>query len=252
MTLTAGTLIGFQAFFGGVQDDKTFQPALKKFHDEYYKPGAKDDDKISAVHALAQYRHEKIVKVLAPLLTGSSLPVRMITARALAQFSGVDKASQELVAGLQSQANGGRKQAAVRVEILRALGSLRCKSAAPEIARWVEDKEVWVAKAAIDASGRIRFQEAVLPLMKALRRVEGKEGDNEAGFNPLDEVFPEGLNPGALLKADPRRPKRPSERDLLRAPILGALQSITRQSFTSPKDWETWWSKNKATFKVAE
>jgi hypothetical protein len=46
--------------------------------------------------------------------------------------------------------------------------------------------------------------------------------------------------------------KRPTERELLRAPILAALQSITKQAFTSGKEWETWWAKNKATFVVVD
>jgi hypothetical protein len=30
------------------------------------------------------------------------------------------------------------------------------------------------------------------------------------------------------------------------------LNAITKQSFPVSKDWDTWWSKNKATFRVAD
>jgi HEAT repeat protein len=251
VTFTAGTLLGFLALFSSPQDDKAFQSAIKKFQEDYYKVGAKDDEKIAAVNYLAQHHHEKIVKVLAPLLIEGSLPVRIMIARSLAQFAGIDAAARELLSGLQAQANSGKKQGAVRIEILRALGALRYKPAAPEVGKLVGDKEVWVAKAAIDASSRIRFQEAIPLLIKALSRIEGKEGDSEVTANPLEGIV-EGVDAGSLFKPDPRQPKRPSERELLKGPIQGALQSITKQSFASAKEWESWWAKNKATFKVSD
>jgi hypothetical protein len=247
VTLTA-TLLSVLAFCPSPQDEKAFLPAIKKFRDEYYKPGAKDDDKIAAINYLAQHRHERIVAELSPLLTEASLPVRMITARMLAQFSSVDTAPRELLNSLKAQANSGKKQACVRIEILRALGNLRYKPAAAELARMVEDREVWVAKAAIDASGRIRGHEAIEPLLKALRRIEGVAGDVEVF--PLDDII-ESVSRGSILKPDPKQ-KRPTERDVLREPILAALNAITKQSFPASKEWDTWWSKNKATFRVPE
>jgi len=248
VTLTTGTLFSILAFWTSPQDDKTFLPAIKKFREEYYKVGAKDDDKIAAINYLAQHRHERIVAELTPMLTEASLPVRMITARMLAQFSGVEAAPRELLNGLRSTANSGKKQTCVRIEILRALGNLRYKPATVEVAKMVEDREVWVAKAAIDACGRIRAQEAIDPLLKALRRIEGAAGYSEV--YPLDEIL-EGVSRGSLLKPDPNQ-KRPTERDVLKQPILSALNSITKQSFPASKDWDSWWSKNKATFRVPE
>lgn len=248
MTLTAGTLIGILAFCGSRQDDKTFQPAIKKFREEYYKVGAKDDDKIQAVNYLGQYRHERIVAELAPLLTEASPPVRAMTARLLSQFTSVETAPAVLLGGLKSQANAGKKQMAVRIEILRALGALRYKPAGTEVAKLVDDRDVWVAKAAIDACGRIRVQESIDPLLKALRRIEGSAGDLEV--LPLEDVL-EGVSRGALLKPDPAQ-KRPTERDVLKQPILSALSSVTKQSFPSSREWDVWWSKNKASFRVAD
>jgi HEAT repeat protein len=248
VTLTASTLIGFLALLGSPQDDKTFQPLIKKFREEYYKVGAKDDDKIAAVNYLGQHRHEKVVAELAPLLTEACLPVRIITARLLSQFTTVDSAPRELLNSLKSQSNSGKKQASVRIEILRSLGVLRCRPAAAEISKLVDDREVWVAKAAIDACGRIRFPEAIEPLLKALKRIEGIAGDAEV--NPLDDLI-EGVGRGSLLKPEPGQ-KRPSERDVLKAPILAALSSITKQNLASAKDWDVWWSKNKSTFRMAD
>ena len=247
MTLSA-TLLGILALCSSPQDDKAFLPAIKKFREDFYKAGAKDDDKIAAISYLAQHRHERIVAELTPLLTDASLPVRMITARMLSQFSGVDAAARELLNSLRSPANSGKKLACVRIEILRALGNLRYKPAAAEVAKLVEDREVWVAKAAIDACGRIRAQEAIDPLLKALRRIEGIAGDCEV--NPLDDIL-EGVSHKSIFKPDPKQ-KRPTEREVLKEPILTALSSITKESFPVSKDWDGWWLKHKATFRVPE
>ncbi len=248
--LSAGVFIGlWSCLLATPQDDKTFQPAIKKFQDDYYRIGAKDDEKIAAVNALAAYKHDRIVKVLAPLLTEASLPVRIMTARALCSFAGVESAPHELLGALQAQANSGKKQAAVRIEILRGLGNMKVRSGAAEIAKFVDDKDDWVAKAAIDAVGRIRAPEAMEALIRTLRRIEGKEGDSEISVNPVDDIFGE-LGRASLLKPDARQPRRPSEREFLRTPILSALQAITKEKFTVAKDWDAWWSKNKATFRV--
>jgi hypothetical protein len=248
VTVAAGALIGLLACLGSPQDDKTFQPAIKKFREEYYKVGAKDDEKIQAVNYLGQYRHERIVAELTPLLTEASVPVRVMTARLLSGFTQVDSASAALVGGLKSQANSGKKQTCVRIEILRGLGALRCKSAASDVAKLVDDKEVWVAKAAIDAAGRIRTLESIEPLIKALRRVEGASGDIEV--SPIDDLF-EGASRGSLLKSDPAQ-KRPTEREVLKQPILAALSSVTKQSFLTSREWDVWWAKNKSSFRLPE
>jgi hypothetical protein len=251
VTSTAGILFGILAFFGTPQDPKDLQPAIKRFTEDYYKAGADEDDKISAVNYLARHRHERIVKVLSPLLTEASLAVRIMVARGFSQFSGIELAGRELQSALHAQANSGKKQSAVRIEILRALGDLRYKPAAPGISRMIEDKDVWVAKAAIDASGKVKSGDSIPALIKSLHRIEGKEGDAEISVNPLEDVL-EGVDAGSLFKPDAREPKRPSQRQLLKDPILGSLRKLTGQSFATAKDWDGWWQKNKATFRVQD
>jgi len=252
VSLTAGALFGFLSCFV-TQDDPTFQPAIKTFHEDYSKRGARDEDRILAVRALAQYHHERIVRVLAPLMTEASVPVRVMTARELGKFAGVDAASKELLGALHAPVNAGKKESPVRIEILRGLGALRVAAASPDVARLVEDKDVWIAKAAIDAAGRIRTPEAMSPLIKSLRRIESRNGDAETSLNPFDDLFPEMINASTLLRPDARQTaKRPSEREVLKAPILSALQQITHETWESAKEWETWWTKRKTSFRLPE
>ena len=233
------------------QDGNNLQSAIQKFKDDYYKVGAREDDKIQAVNYLSQHRCEKVVRVLSPLLSEAPPAVRMITARALATFSDVDLAGKELLGALQAQANSGKKVSCIRIEILRALGALHYKGAGSAAAKLIQDREVWVAKAAIDATARIRVSDAIAPLIKALARIEGKDGEAEVTVDPLDGLI-EGFGKNEFFKPDARGQKRPTEREVLRAPILAALQSITKQNFGAAKDWECWWAKNKASFAVVD
>lgn len=252
MTLTAGTLIAILGFLGAPQQDANdLAPAIKRFTQDYYKSGADEDDKINAVNYLVRNRHEKVVRVLAPLLTEACIPVRIMVARGFAQFVNIDLAGRELMTALHAQANSGKKTSAVRIEILRSLGDLRYTQAAAGITRMIEEKDVWIAKAAIDASSKVRSKDSIQALIKALYRIEGKEGDAEISINPLDGIL-EGVDAGSLFKPDPREPKRPSTRQLLKDPIHGSLRKLTGQSFATAKDWDGWWQKNKTTFRLPE
>src|SRR6185436_434796 len=97
-----------------VPQDNNLQSTIQKFREDYYKVGAREDDKIQAVNYLSQHRCEKVVRVLAPLLSEAPPGVRMMTARALANFCDVDLAGRELANALQAQANSGKKLSCVR------------------------------------------------------------------------------------------------------------------------------------------
>jgi hypothetical protein len=176
-----------------------------------------------------------------------------MTARELGKFAGVDAAPKELLEALRSSANSGKKESPVRIEILRGLGALRYVPAAADVVKLVDARDVWIAKAAIDAAGRIRTPEAMSPLIKALQRVEGKNGDAETSLNPFDDLFPEMIRGSTLLRPDARQTaKQPSERDVLKAPLLTALREISRETWESAKEWDAWWTKRKASFRLPE
>jgi hypothetical protein len=255
MRVTAGAF-AFLAFalaaYPQSQDDKLLQASLRRFNEEFYRISAGDDEKIAALKELAQYRHERVARTLGPLLLKSSLPVRIVTARELAKFQNVPGAPEALLGGLRARENAGKKTAPVRIEALRGLGSLKARDAAGDVDALVEDKDVWIAKAAIDASAQLRVKTSIDPLLKSLRRIEGPDGNHEISVDPLADALPPTTVAG-IIKSEVVKDMRPkSERDLLRDPILKALRSITRHEATFAKDWESWWEKNRRTFKVAD
>ena len=230
--------------------DAATKAALKKFEEDFYRNGAKPEHKIQAVLALCLHKNEHSAKALNNLFSRDHAAVRIVAARELGRFSSVPQAGQTLLAAFRNNANGGNKFAAVRIQLLRGLGDLRVKEASPDVDRLIEDKNVWIAKAAIDAAGKIKSKKSVDVLIDALKRVEGPMGDGQVALNPLIDAFKE-ITMAGLLGADGN--ERPgSERDLLKQPINTALAAITRMPYSSSKEWDTWWKSNKATFEVRE
>ena len=251
MNIAAGVLAVFVALAGPRPQDPAVRMALKKFEDDFYRNGAKPDQKIQAIINLAIHKNEHVVKALTPVLTRDvSSSVRIVAARELARFASVPQAGQSVLAAFRSTANGGNKYSAVRIMLLRALGDLRMKDAAGDVERAVEDRNVWIAKAAIDAAGKIKSRNAVETMISALKRIEGPMGDAQVALNPLIDAFKE-VTIGGMLGADGN--DRPvSERDFLRQPLNEALRAITRANYTNTKEWDGWWKAHKATFEVRE
>ncbi len=251
MRVLAGALAFGLAMSLHAQDEAALKQALRSFQDDYYRAGAKVDEKIAAVVELSRFRTPLIVKTVSPLLLRDAVQVRVVVARELAKFQGVDGADGALLGALRSRSNATPKAAQVRIMALRGLGELKARGAAADVDVLISDKEVWVAKAAVDAAGRIRVRSSVAPLVAALRRIEGPSGANRLPLNPLEEELPE-LTVKNILREEILKQKPEVERELLKEPILAALKSITQQAFATAKDWEAWWAKNKATFQVAE
>lgn len=251
MKIAAGVLACLFALAGPRPQDPAVRMALKKFEDEFYRNGAKADQKIQAIINLAIHKNEHVVKSLTPVLTRDvSSSVRIVAARELARFTSVPQAGPAVLAAFRSTANGGNKYSAVRIMLLRALGELRVKDAAGDVDRSVEDRNVWIAKAAVDAAGRIKSRTAVDVLISALKRIEGPMGDAQVALNPLVDAFKEVTIGGMLGAEGNDRPV--SERAFLKQPINEALRSITRLPYTTSKEWDGWWKTSKATFEVRE
>jgi HEAT repeat protein len=230
--------------------DPAVKAALKKFDDDFNRNGAKPDQKIQAIIALSVHKNEHVVKVLAPILLKDVAAVRIVAARELSRFTSVPQAGAGILAAFRNNVNGTNKYASVRIMLLRALGDLRVRDAAQDVDRAIDDRNVWIAKAAIDAAGKIRYKNSVETLIGALKRIEGPMGDAQVALNPLIDAFREVTITGMLGNEGGER--QVSEREFLKQPINEALRGITRVPYTVSKEWDTWWKANKATFEVKE
>jgi len=246
--LAAGVLLGVAFLSGPKVQDPAVKAALVKFDSEFHRSGAKTDQKIAAVLAVCVHKQDVVVKAVGPSLSRENVQVRIAIARELGRFLAVPGAPQSLLTALRGGANNGNKFSPARIMILRGLGDHRFKDAAADVEKCVDERDVWVAKAAIEAAGKIRERSSIEPLIEQLKRIEGPMGDGEPAVNPLFEALKDVTVGGMVENAV----KPPSERDLLKSPILSSLRNITRQTFATSKDWEGWWKVNKGSFKVGE
>lgn len=233
-----------------LQDRDAVDAAIQKFNRDYGRVGVREEDRIQAVNALAAHRCEKVARTLAPYLVCSPVAVRIVTARRLGGFSGVPGVDSDLVNALLHPRNTGQR--GVQVTILQALGSLRAEGAAEAVSRLVESPDVWVAKAAIEAAGKIRSGAAVDALVRTLVRLDGPAGDRDASLDlfggelPTTSILQIALRDAAAKD----NARRKVARDVLREPLRTALKSITRLDFSGVREWKEWWQKHKRTFSV--
>lgn len=216
--------------------DPAVKAALKRFQEDFARAGSDVDQKNAAVAALAATPHEAALQALVPLLTREKPKVRIKIAQELAHFSGVAGTGPALLQALRHGSNAGKNQEAVRIVLLRGLGRLKCVEALADVNRLIEDREVWVANAAIGACAELGQRSSIPPLMRALRRVEGPAGEGIPNLNPLKEL--EELIP---LEAETESRERDTVREVLREPLLRALHALTGRSFTHAREYEAWW-----------
>lgn len=215
-------------------DAKAAEEALEKFKAEYKGDAS---NRISAVTGLAQVQHEKTLLKLGNILMGDpESSVRIAAARAIGTWKeNKSKAAAVLMNALGPNAN----EPEVRVEIFKALGALEDPLPLPVVHRTFKDKEVKVAKAAIECAGEIRSRDSIKLLIDYLEDMERKRNTGTGGGSVA------GLHiPGGGDDPQTRRAK-----ELIPA-LTKALQSITLERYSDAKDWEVWWKRNEATFKV--
>ncbi len=254
MILSAGALWALLLLAGNpLPADEASDAAVAKFRKDYRRT-ATENARTAAVIELAKCRHVRVARILAALIPAETMPLRIAAARELGAFRGVDGVSALLKDALGDKRNAGDKARGVRVMILRSLGNLKAADAAAEVGRRIADKDVWIAKAAVDAAGNIREKSLVDPLIEALRRVEGSAGKLLISADPLAAILP-GISITQIIQGslDGRaREKEKTEREILQDPIRSALRKITRVDHYTSAGWKKWWSKNKPTFKVPE
>jgi HEAT repeat protein len=218
------------------QEDKAVEEALERFKIAYRS--ASEAERAGAVAELAKVPHPKTLARLAPLLTADGNTVRIAAARGLGGFADLRKAVLPVLTGAL-QPNS--KESDVQAAILEALGKLEDEAALPTVHKYLEDRDAKVAKAALLAAGQIRNASSIPILIEQVKRMERfvriKDGAIDAG-NVGGYNVPSG---------EDQNKKRAEE---LLPVTLKVLQDLTRQKFTSSKEWQVWWSENRTTFRV--
>jgi len=217
--------------------------ALEKFRIAFKAKEA--EERAAAVTELAKTQHEKVVVRLGQLLTQDQKEVRMAAARGLGAVSVADL-KQKAVNHLAKALAPNAAEVNVAIAIVDALEEIAPNAGLVVLHQHFTSPAIPVARTAIEVAERFKRRESVPPLVALVKYLEvaSREALN-VGPEGRREVVGGGL-PGAGAPVDPEAPRREK---VLKPAALKALETITKKSFKTAREWETWWKEKGADFK---
>lgn len=233
--------------------DLAARRALETFRKSFRKPGVTEDAKVAALKKLAKVPHPEVARSLAGCLFHQSLAVRIQSARVLGGFSKIRRCAGEVLsAAFSDERNGAEGWSSARITILQEIGKLEYVAGADVVNAAVSHTDGWIAKAAVDATGKLRQKSSIEALLRELRQLEGDAGRKKVDADPLSEDLTSGsLDPMDVIKYHDQKKGAPRERrEVLQKPIQEALHKLTRMCFRSVSEWETWWQRAKSRFEM--
>lgn len=198
-----------------------------------------DTDVCRALVTLGEVQHPKVLAELKVWLSKPSAELASAAAEQMARYKNDKDAAETLVA-----AAGNRKDTSTAVKFLRYAGDVGYKGVVPRLLNFMSNKDTDLAAEAVDSLGRIRSKDAIDRLINLARELEAVRDDTrETGGvgNVGAPALPGGGIAGANTAADRKKKLLPV--------VYNALCNITNERHSTLKDWETWWRKNKSTFK---
>jgi len=222
------------AALGG--DDAAAAEALDRFKEGMKSPSAAS--RATALGDLARVPHEKTFKAIVPFLSGDVTLVRAAAAKALSAFGDYKKLALPTL--LSALGGPNAKEPDVVAAILESLGKLGDESTLPTVHKYCEDKDPKVAMAALQAAADIRRVasiEFIINLMKSLEKYTQQDNTGGGYGNPVN--IPGGGDDGNRTRA----------RQVIPA-CIKALKAITKEGWTTSKEWQIWWGKKKGSFKL--
>jgi HEAT repeat protein len=240
--------------------DTEAEAAVVEFAQAMAEQDARIDDRVLAIRRVSKVRHKRVLDALDPYLAGGPMLQRVVVARVLGDFAKVNGAGRALCSAYVKEANASSEMIPVRISILRSLGAMKSMEGAPVVDAAIRHGDVWVAKAAADAAGKIRAKSSIEPLIELFAKLSGKEGNQQIDTkDPLADLLSDAKKTStdpdvhARKFEDARAGAGPADttlRDILRKPVLDALMSITRCRYSTVSEWKQWWISNRRNFQV--
>jgi HEAT repeat protein len=230
-------------FVAALQGDPETEQALRTFAREYASPAALA--RAAAVGDLGRLRNPTTRAKLAGFLTADENGVRIAAAEALGGFTEEKEKVSALLAGALP---ANARLFDVEAAILTAMGKLGEDTSLPAIhqhfdSREPKDVNFAVAGAAIAAAGVLRSRESIGPLLDLGKKFQKATGSGAKKGTPAGGAKL-GIPGGGAPDPQAMRAKA------LTPAVVKALQAITREKWSTLAEWDLWWEKHQATFKV--
>jgi len=221
-----------------LQDDEVAS-AIAKFKADMAKAKGPADQS-TAFYELGRTQTEKTLAILTPYVTGPE----GLRQPAIFALSGFYEHQKKVVPILIKSLQTNQTDSIAVSAALEGLGKLGDETVLPTLHKYFPDRNLFVAKAAIAATARIRHISSIEPLLQALKAQEKALAN--AGSGSVGGTGVPGLNGGAIKPDASIR----STAEKLQTEVNASLNKITRQEFKTSADWQKWWDANKATFQV--
>jgi hypothetical protein len=203
-----------------------------------------DGDFGKALERLGDLQHPKILTELKTWLGKGSGDVAIAAAEQLGKYKN-DRDAAEALTG----AAGTRREKDAIVKLIRYAGDVGYKPTTSKLTGYFRNKDVDVAKESVDSCGKLRSREAIEPLITMGRELESIKDDKTTSGTGTGGILGGGLGGG--LTGGTGNDNAVRKKVLLPAAI-SALEQISGQKFSTIKEADDWWRKNKATFKEPE
>lgn len=226
---------------------KKHDEGVKKCLDEFKKAfmeAKSPNERASAIRLLGvcDEKDPKIVARIASFLATDPSDKESLAPMAAAQALGGFHKDRTAAAALLGAVEANKKNSRLQEYIILALGQVGGDSALPVLVSHLKDNDAEVASAAARALGDLNTAAAIEPLLKTLERLER---DEKLG----SEVNPGGVGGGNIGLAEANGDAR-KRAGTVKPAIKESLRKITGEEYMTSKDYQEWWAKNRATFKV--
>jgi hypothetical protein len=203
-----------------------------------------DGDFGKALERLGDVQHPKILTELKSWLGKGSGEVAIAAGEQLGKYKN-DKEAAEALTG----AAASRKEKDAIVKLIRYAGDVGYRPTTGKLTGYFRNKDVDVAKEAVDSCGKLRSRDAIDPLITMGRELESMKDDKTTGGTGTGGILGGGLGGG--LTGGTGTDNTVRKKYLLPASI-SALEQISGQKFATIKEADDWWRKNKGSFKELE
>ncbi len=219
--------------------------ALKKFDAAYKSKDAAA--RAAAVVELSKVDHEKVIAKLEKLLVVDAKEVRIAAAKGLGVLREDRDRTKKATNALAKSVGPNYAEPSVIVAIVEALEAIQETLGISVLHQHFAHPTGVVAKGAVEAAALLRKKESVPLLIQLVKLLEAaaREATN-VGPGGSRPVVGGGI-PGTGGVPDAEAPKREKT---VKPASLSALEKITGKSFKTVREWDEWWKKEGADFRV--
>jgi len=209
--------------------------------------------RVEAINTMAATQHEKVLAKLLVFLSDADKGVKLAAVQATLTFANATPdlkrvANKNLIRSLEAGANV--KDVDFRVAVTNGLGAMGEESSVTTMKTLLDDKNLRVSIAAINASVVMRQKPLLEELIRQQRECEKVQKASASGPKLGGKKF-------TSARKDPNAPPDPEDVKIERAATLvglipDAVKTLTGQDLKSGAEMEAWWNKNRVSFQFPE